>query len=148
MFLSSRVTTTSFWRLTVQWTFFIWILFIGLQFGRFVYHFISQGQTPLVSRPGVEGFTDWRPGGHKVLGTDRLDPSGPSGCRRSVRHVCCHEPAGEKNHSAPGCARLAPFRKQFGNSAKPFLVKTSVSGTGSMYYYAALNTCYFFSFSN
>nr|WP_320048924.1 4Fe-4S binding protein [uncultured Desulfuromonas sp.] len=57
MFLSSRITTTRFWRLTIQWAFFTWILFIGVQFGRFVYHFTSQGQAPLVNRPpGVEGF--------------------------------------------------------------------------------------------
>jgi len=50
----ARIT---FWRSVVQWGFFFWILFIGLQFGLFVQHFTSGGATPLYVRPpGVEGF--------------------------------------------------------------------------------------------
>lgn len=57
MQLAPQLTTVRFWRLTVQWVFFAWILFIGVQFGRFVYHFTSGGHGALVNRPpGVEGF--------------------------------------------------------------------------------------------
>ena len=57
MKLVPQLTTVRFWRLTVQWAFFAWILFIGVQFGRFVHHFTSGGQGAFVNRPpGVEGF--------------------------------------------------------------------------------------------
>jgi len=50
-------TKPGFWRSLIQWGFFIWILFIGVQFGLFVRHFESGGATPFYSRPpGVEGF--------------------------------------------------------------------------------------------
>jgi len=40
-----------------QAVFLLWIIYIGIQFGRFVLHFTSGGATPFVSRPpGVEGF--------------------------------------------------------------------------------------------
>ncbi len=45
------------WRLTIQWLFFGWIMFIGIQFGLFVHHFVTGGTTPYYFRPpGVEGF--------------------------------------------------------------------------------------------
>jgi polyferredoxin len=41
----------------IQAGFLLWIIFIGIQFGRFVYHFTSKGTAPFVNRPpGVEGF--------------------------------------------------------------------------------------------
>jgi polyferredoxin len=47
----------SHWRLTVQWLFFGWCLFLGIQFGLFVNHFETAGQAGYFSRPpGVEGF--------------------------------------------------------------------------------------------
>jgi polyferredoxin len=47
----------SHWRLTIQWLFFGWCLFLGIQFGLFVRHFENQGQSGYFSRPpGVEGF--------------------------------------------------------------------------------------------
>ncbi len=47
----------SYWRLTIQWLFFGWCLFLGVQFGLFVRHFESLGQTGFYPRPpGVEGF--------------------------------------------------------------------------------------------
>lgn len=47
----------SHWRLTVQWLFFGWCLFLGVQFGLFVRHFETAGQSGYFSRPpGVEGF--------------------------------------------------------------------------------------------
>ena len=49
MKLAPQLTTVRFWRLTVQWAFFAWILFIGVQFGRFVYHFTSGGQGAFVN---------------------------------------------------------------------------------------------------
>jgi polyferredoxin len=51
------ITKTGFWRLLIQWGFFLWILFIGVQFGLFVGHFEPGGVTALYVRPpGVEGF--------------------------------------------------------------------------------------------
>ena len=51
---SINITTI---RLTVQWAFLGWCIFLGVQFGLFVRHFESFGQTPYYSRPpGVEGF--------------------------------------------------------------------------------------------
>ncbi len=45
------------WRLTIQWLFFGWCLFLGIQFGLFVRHFETLGQTGYYPRPpGVEGF--------------------------------------------------------------------------------------------
>ena len=47
----------SHWRLTIQWLFFGWCLFLGIQFGLFVRHFESKGMAGYYSRPpGVEGF--------------------------------------------------------------------------------------------
>ena len=47
----------SHWRLTIQWLFFGWCLFLGIQFGLFVRHFETHGQAGYYSRPpGVEGF--------------------------------------------------------------------------------------------
>ncbi len=47
----------TFWRELVQWTFFAWILYIGVRFGLFVNHFENSGLTHLVERPaGVDGF--------------------------------------------------------------------------------------------
>lgn len=44
-------------RLYIQAAFLLWIIYIGLQFGRFVLHFTSGGTTSYVNRPpGVEGF--------------------------------------------------------------------------------------------
>jgi polyferredoxin len=44
-------------RLWIQWLFFGWCLFIGLQFGLFVRHFETMGRTAYYPRsPGVEGF--------------------------------------------------------------------------------------------
>jgi len=46
-----------FWRLLIQWLFFIWIVIIGIQFGFFVHHFVTGGAAPYYSRPpGIEGF--------------------------------------------------------------------------------------------
>ncbi|MCF6265423.1 MAG: 4Fe-4S binding protein [Desulfuromusa sp.] len=51
------LSKTSFWRTSVQWGFFSWILYIGIRFGMFVRHFTSNGVTPFVTRPaGVDGF--------------------------------------------------------------------------------------------
>ncbi|MEE4254561.1 MAG: 4Fe-4S binding protein [Desulfuromusa sp.] len=48
---------TTFWRNLIQWSFFIWIGYLGIRFGQFVQHFTSQGATPFVTRPtGVDGF--------------------------------------------------------------------------------------------
>ncbi len=45
------------WRLAIQWLFFGWCLFLGVQFGLFVHHFESMGQARYYPRPpGVEGF--------------------------------------------------------------------------------------------
>jgi len=45
------------WRLTVQWLFFGWCIFLGVQFGLFVRHFETGGRTGYYARPpGVEGF--------------------------------------------------------------------------------------------
>ena len=45
------------WRLTIQWLFLGWCIFIGVQFGLFVRHFETFGQTAYYSRPpSVEGF--------------------------------------------------------------------------------------------
>jgi len=47
----------SHWRLAVQWLFFGWCLFLGIQFGLFVRHFETSRQAGYFSRPpGVEGF--------------------------------------------------------------------------------------------
>lgn len=47
----------SHWRLLVQWLFFGWCLFLGIQFGLFVRHFETMGRTGYYPRPpGVEGF--------------------------------------------------------------------------------------------
>lgn len=47
----------TWWRQVVQWLFLGWILYIGVRFGQFVYHFESNGVAPLVARPsGVDGF--------------------------------------------------------------------------------------------
>lgn len=47
----------SHWRQVIQWLFFGWCLFLGIQFGLFVRHFESMGRTGYFSRPpGVEGF--------------------------------------------------------------------------------------------
>ena len=57
MNLRATIAGTAFWRSIVQWGFFCWVLFIGLQFGLFVHHFESGGAAPYYSRPpGVEGF--------------------------------------------------------------------------------------------
>lgn len=51
------LSSVRFWRLLIQWGFLAWIVFIGIQFGRFVHHFTSGGTAPFVARPpGVEGF--------------------------------------------------------------------------------------------
>jgi polyferredoxin len=45
------------WRLAIQWLFFGWCLFLGIQFGLFVRHFESMGRAGYYPRPpGVEGF--------------------------------------------------------------------------------------------
>ncbi|MDT8440747.1 MAG: 4Fe-4S binding protein [Desulfuromonadales bacterium] len=45
------------WRLIIQWLFFAWCLFIGVQFGLFVRHFESGGQAAYYPRPpSVEAF--------------------------------------------------------------------------------------------
>jgi len=45
------------WRLAIQWLFFGWCLFLGIQFGLFVQHFENLGQAGYYPRPpGVEGF--------------------------------------------------------------------------------------------
>ena len=47
----------TFWRNSVQWVFFCWVLYLGIRFGQFVQHFTSQGGAPFVARPtGVDGF--------------------------------------------------------------------------------------------
>jgi polyferredoxin len=47
----------SHWRLTIQWLFFGWCLFLGIQFALFVRHFETSGKAGYYSRPpGVEGF--------------------------------------------------------------------------------------------
>ena len=47
----------SHWRQLIQWLFFGWCLFIGIQFGLFVRHFESNGMSGYYPRPpGVEGF--------------------------------------------------------------------------------------------
>ncbi|MBN1957393.1 MAG: 4Fe-4S binding protein [Desulfuromonadales bacterium] len=48
---------TTLWRNLVQWSFFCWVLYLGIRFGQFVQHFTSQGVAPFVARPsGVDGF--------------------------------------------------------------------------------------------
>ena len=45
------------WRQLIQWLFFGWCLFLGIQFGLFVRHFESKGMSGYYPRPpGVEGF--------------------------------------------------------------------------------------------
>lgn len=45
------------WRLTIQWLFLGWCLFLGVQFGLFVRHFETSGTSGYYPRPpGVEGF--------------------------------------------------------------------------------------------
>jgi polyferredoxin len=45
------------WRNLIQAGFLFWCLYLGLQFSRFVAHFVSQGGSPFVTRPpGVEAF--------------------------------------------------------------------------------------------
>ena len=45
------------WRLTIQWLFLGWCLFLGIQFGLFVRHFETLGRAGYYPRPpGVEGF--------------------------------------------------------------------------------------------
>jgi len=57
MNIRAAIAGTAFWRSAVQWVFFCWILFVGLQFGLFVHHFESGGAAPYYQRPaGVEGF--------------------------------------------------------------------------------------------
>ncbi len=57
MDLKKKLQKADTWRQLVQWGFFLWILFIGVQFGLFVRHFETGGATPLYIRPpGVEGF--------------------------------------------------------------------------------------------
>ncbi len=47
----------SHWRLTIQWLFFGWCLYLGIQFWLFVRHFETMGRSGYFSRPpGVEGF--------------------------------------------------------------------------------------------
>ena len=47
----------SHWRQLIQWLFFSWCLFLGIQFGLFVRHFESNGMSGYYPRPpGVEGF--------------------------------------------------------------------------------------------
>ncbi len=47
----------SHWRQAIQWLFFGWCLFLGVQFSLFVRHFETAGQAGYYSRPpGVEGF--------------------------------------------------------------------------------------------
>ncbi|MGK2906619.1 MAG: 4Fe-4S binding protein [Desulfuromonadales bacterium] len=47
----------SHWRQMIQWLFFGWCLFLGIQFGLFVRHFEGMGRVDYYSRPpGVEGF--------------------------------------------------------------------------------------------
>ncbi len=54
---SSKWHNPRLWRLSIQWLFFGWCLFIGVQFGLFVRHFESMGQAGYYARPaGVEGF--------------------------------------------------------------------------------------------
>ncbi|SEA75153.1 4Fe-4S binding domain-containing protein [Desulfuromusa kysingii] len=46
-----------FWRNLVQGGFLLWCIYLGFQFSRFVAHFVSQGKSPLVTRPpGIEAF--------------------------------------------------------------------------------------------
>jgi len=53
----SLLKKTTIIRLTVQWVFLAWCLFLGVQFSLFVQHYQSFGQTPDYLRPpGVEGF--------------------------------------------------------------------------------------------
>lgn len=50
------ITITTF-RQVVQWAFLAWCIFLGIQFGLFVRHFETFGQSPAYIRPpGVEGF--------------------------------------------------------------------------------------------
>lgn len=57
MKLKTALAKTGNWRLCVQWGFFFWILWIGVQFGLFVRHFESGGTAQFYPRPpGVEGF--------------------------------------------------------------------------------------------
>jgi polyferredoxin len=51
------VQKVTHWRLLIQWLFFGWCLFLGVQFSLFVRHFESYGLRGYFSRPpGVEGF--------------------------------------------------------------------------------------------
>jgi polyferredoxin len=50
-------TNPRLWRLSIQWLFFGWCLFLGVQFGLFVRHFETMGQSDYYARPpGVEAF--------------------------------------------------------------------------------------------
>jgi len=50
-------TNASRWRLTIQWLFLGWCLFLGVQFGLFVRHFETMGLSEYYPRPpGIEGF--------------------------------------------------------------------------------------------
>lgn len=45
------------YRTIIQWGFLLWVVFIGIRFGLFVWHFESEGAIPLIQRPaGVDGF--------------------------------------------------------------------------------------------
>lgn len=55
--MKSILQKTTLLRLTVQWTFLGWCLFLGFQFSLFVGQYLSHGQNPGYMRPpGVEGF--------------------------------------------------------------------------------------------
>jgi polyferredoxin len=55
--LSLMLTSASRWRQLIQWSFFGWCIFVGVQFALFVRHFESLGATPSYLRPpAVEGF--------------------------------------------------------------------------------------------
>ena len=57
MNISINWQNASHWRLTIQWLFFGWCLFLGIQFGLFVHHFETLGRSGYYPRPpGVEGF--------------------------------------------------------------------------------------------
>ncbi len=60
MLLKNRLTAPNAGvrlRQIVQWAFFCWIIFSGIQFGLFVSHYTAGGSAPVSSRPaGIEGF--------------------------------------------------------------------------------------------
>lgn len=57
MNIPKRLRSPGFWRHAVQGAFFLWIVFIGVQFALFVRHFETGGAAPAYVRPpGVEGF--------------------------------------------------------------------------------------------